>query len=74
MKPKLLLLKSLLQNQNNLSNMEQTFSYNNVNCNHLIKTISDCFSERKRSKEQINENSESNISSNNDVILKLNQQ
>ena len=36
---KTFIIKSLLQNQNNLSKWEQTFSYNNLNCNRLIKTL-----------------------------------
>ena len=58
---KTFIIKSLLQNQNNLSNMGTNF--------FLQQRKLQSFD----SKEQLNENPESN-SSNNDVILKWNQQ
>ena len=36
---KTFIIKSILQNENNLSNMGTNFFYNNVNCSHLVKTL-----------------------------------
>ena len=74
------------QNQNNLPNMGTNFFFSQQRkLQSLDKNIAEeipmdnLFSESKHlihvySKEQLNENPESNISSNNDVILKWNQQ
>ena len=82
---KTFIIKSLLQNQNNLSNMGTNFFLQQRKLQSFDKNIAEempmdnSFSESKHSaqvysKEQLNENPESNISSNNDVILKWNQQ
>ena len=78
---KTFIIKSLLQNQNNLSNMGTNFFLQQRKLQSFDKNIAEempmdnSFSESKHSaqvysKEQLNENPESNISSNNDVILK----
>ena len=75
-------IKSLLQNQNNLSNMGTNFFLQQRNLQSFDKNIAEeipmdnCFSENKHStqaysKEELNKNPESNISSNNDVDFKM---
>ena len=75
-------IKSLLQNQNNLSNMGTNVFLQQRKLQSFDKNIAEeipmdnCFSESKHStqvysKEQLNENPESNISSNNDVDFKM---
>lgn len=79
---KTFIIKSLLQNQNNLSNMGTNFLLQQRKLQSFDENISEeismdnCFSERKRSnqvytKEQLDEDPESSICSNNDVDFKI---
>ena len=78
------IIKSLLQDQNNLSNMGANFLLEHCKLQsfEFLRKISEeipmdnCFSEGKRStqvysKERLNENPESKISSNNDIDFKM---
>ena len=78
------IIKSLLQDQNNLSNMGANFLLEQCKLQsfEFLRKISEqipmdnCFSEGKRStqvysKERLNENPESKISSNNDIDFKM---
>ena len=78
---KTFIIKSLLQNQNNLSNMGTNFFLQQRKLQSFDKNIAEeipmdnCFSESKHStqvysKEQLNENPESN-SNNNDVDFRM---